>query len=125
MERDGDRRDGQRFEVRQEVRYRATIGRREVSGSGYTLNMSSSGILFSGNQPLCANAWVTVEVSWPVLLDQRKPIKLVTRGRVVRAAGDLIAVRIREWEFRTASVPGGSEPPQDLPAGKHASGATA
>jgi len=120
MERDGDRRDGQRFEVRQEVRYRATIGRREVSGSGYTLNMSSSGILFSGN-----HAWVTVEVSWPVLLDQRKPIKLVTRGRVVRAAGDLIAVRIREWEFRTASVPGGSEPPQDLPAGKHASGATA
>ncbi|MCL6544769.1 MAG: PilZ domain-containing protein [Bryobacteraceae bacterium] len=104
MDRDGDRRSGQRFEIRQEVRYRAAVGRREINGCGHTLNISSSGILFAGDQPLPQNAWVTAEIGWPVLLDQRKPIKLVTHGKVVRVQRGLIAVQIRDWEFRTAST---------------------
>lgn len=121
MEWDGDRRDGRRFEMQQQVRYCAAIGRRKVQGSGHTLNMSSSGILFSGDKPLPENAWVTVEVSWPVLLDRRTPIKLVTRGRVVRVEKGCMAVRIREWEFRTAAASNTCEPPSAPHGGDYAS----
>lgn len=108
MERDGDRREGRRFPIRQSVVYRAAIGRRVVEGCGHTINMSSSGILFAVDHPLPKDAWVTVEVSWPMLLDKRKPIKLVTHGKVVRSVDGVVAVRIRDYEFRTVSGPAAS-----------------
>ncbi|MGQ9636135.1 MAG: hypothetical protein ACUVXB_18090, partial [Bryobacteraceae bacterium] len=79
----------------------------------------------SGDKPLPENTWVTVEVSWPVLLDRNKPIKLVTRGRVVRIDNGQIAVRIRQWEFRTAAPSTAYDPPCDPPGGDQASEATA
>jgi hypothetical protein len=112
MRRDEDRREGQRFPIQQGVRYQAAIGRQMVAGCGLTVNISSSGVLFSGDCPLPKGVWVTVEINWPARLDNRKPIKLVTRGKVVRSWDDLIAVHIRDWEFRTVSSHG-TPPPGD------------
>lgn len=108
MERDAERREGQRFPIQQRVVYRAAIGKKILAGCGETINMSSSGILFTLDHPLPKDIWVTIEVSWPVLLDNRKPIKLVTHGKVVRSLDGVVAVRIRDWEFRTVSSPGAS-----------------
>jgi hypothetical protein len=63
--------------------------------------MSSHGVLFTTDQPLPAGSPLTLEVQWPVLLDNAKALKLVTRGRVVRCEGLRAAVEFNDWEFHT------------------------
>jgi hypothetical protein len=40
-------------------------------------------------------------VSWPVLLNQSCPLKLVASGRVVRSDQNCTAIRMDRYEFRT------------------------
>lgn len=67
--------------------------------------MSRRGVLFISDQSLPEGEPVTVEVGWPVLLDDAVPLKLVTRGRVVWCGNSHTAVRFDEWEFRTRVLP--------------------
>jgi hypothetical protein len=63
--------------------------------------MSSNGVLFTSDQPLPSGKPVVLEISWPVLLDESRPLKLVTRGRIIRCDSVMAAIRIEGWEFRT------------------------
>jgi hypothetical protein len=47
-------------------------------------------------------------ISWPVLLHDTAPLKLVVAGRVVRWDGTCVAVRVTQYEFRTAGRMAGS-----------------
>lgn len=98
-----ERRAHRRYPFQSDVHFRLCRGLSTLDGYGRTMNMSSSGILFSSSQRLPRGTWVTLEVGWPVLLDHRKPIKLVTHGKVVRCEDSLIAVRIRNWDFKTCN----------------------
>jgi hypothetical protein len=40
-------------------------------------------------------------VSWPALLDNVLPLKLIARGRLVRADGTQAAMTIEKYEFKT------------------------
>ena len=71
------------------------------TGAGRTLNLSSKGIAFQSTEMLKPGAYVEVSVSWPVLLNQSCPMKLVVSGRVVRSNGDSIAICMDRYEFRT------------------------
>ena len=99
-----DRRAAVRFPIEQDVRYKIFKGRAVQVGYGKTVNVSSNGILFTTEQPLSGNERVEVAVNWPAFLDNKCPLKLVTRGRVVRVDEHRAAVAIEHYEFRTQGI---------------------
>jgi hypothetical protein len=97
-----ERRTSDRFPIEREIRYRV-INRRQGSenGGGTTVNMSSSGVLFSSELPLLPGKRVEMAISWPAQLDNRCALKLMARGRIVRCDQGRVAVEIQQYEFRT------------------------
>ena len=85
-----------------------------MSGTGTTLNFSSSGIQFTTESQLPVGRNIEFSVNWPVELDGACALKFVARGVVVRSAVDYAAVRIYNHEFRTrrkAGLPEEAAPP--------------
>lgn len=102
-----ERRTSNRFPIEREVYYRVLNKRSQnESGSGITRNMSSSGILFTTEHTLLPGKRVEVAISWPAQLDDKCPLKLIARGRVVRSEPGLAAVEIQQYEFRTMGAHG-------------------
>jgi hypothetical protein len=97
-----DRRGNDRFPIVRELRYKVVSGRGQSSwGTGKTLDISSSGILFAAETPLPPGKRVEVAISWPAQLNGRCALKLVARGRVTRCRGNEVAVEMDKYEFRT------------------------
>jgi hypothetical protein len=99
-----DRRHSDRFPIEREVRYRVLNKRSsEEIGDGKTLNISSSGVLFTTDHMLLPGRRMELAISWPAQLNNKTPLKLVARGRVVRFEGGRAAMEIQQYEFRTQS----------------------
>src|SRR5207302_5836989 len=80
-----DRRHSDRFPIEREVRYRVMNKRSgEESGDGKTVNISSSGVLFTSGHILLPGRRLELSISWPAQLNDKCALKLVARGRVVR-----------------------------------------
>ncbi len=79
-------------------------GGKEILGTGRTLNMSSGGVLFTATSPVAPGRNVEISISWPAQLNARCGLRLLARGVVVRCEGGKVAVRIRQYEFRTEST---------------------
>jgi len=104
---DADRRRSDRFAIEREIRYRALNKRGgEEAGEGKTVNMSSSGVLFTAPQILRPGRRIELAISWPAQLNNKCALKLVARGRIVRFENGLAAMEIQQYEFRTQSTPG-------------------
>jgi hypothetical protein len=73
-------------------------------GSGKSLDLSSKGIAFAPAEPLKIGSYLELSVSWPVLLNQSCPLKLVVSGRVVRSDARGTAMRLDRYEFRTQGI---------------------
>lgn len=100
-----ERRSADRFPIEQEIRYRAVTRRQpDPTGFGKTINMSSSGILFETKEDLTPGKQLEVSVAWPAQLNNRTPLKLVARGRVVRVDDRRAALEIQHYEFRTKAT---------------------
>jgi c-di-GMP-binding flagellar brake protein YcgR len=97
-----DRRSSGRMSIEQEVRYRV-LNKKEgdVEAQGKTINISSSGVLFTTEHMLLPGRRVELSINWPAQLDNKCALKLVARGRVVRFEGGLAAIEIMQHEFRT------------------------
>ena len=104
-ERVDERRASDRFPIDREIRYKV-LGKRggEESGIGKTINMSSSGVLFTADQLLLPGRRVEVSISWPAQLNSQCGLRLVARGRIVRYEGGKAALEIQQYEFRTQGV---------------------
>jgi hypothetical protein len=99
-----ERRRTSRFPVREDVRYRVVQSKsQQVSGAGTTLNMGSSGILFTTQDRLPLGRMVELSVNWPARLDGTCALQFVATGRVVRSEPNRAAVRIERYEFKTRS----------------------
>lgn len=99
-----DRRHSDRFPIERDVRFRVLNKRGgEETGGGKTLNISSSGVLFTSEQMLLPGRRLELSISWPVQLNDLVPLKLVARGRVVRFEQGVAALEIQQYEFRTQS----------------------
>ena len=109
METEAERRLTRRYPVAQEVLYSARNARTGLAGTGTTVNMSSRGVLFTTENPLPVGSSLTLEVKWPVLLDNVKALKLVTRGKVVWCDDSHAAVEFNDWEFHTRRGPQSAE----------------
>ena len=104
---ESDRRRSDRFAIEREIRYRALNKRGgEEAGEGKTVNMSSSGVLFTSAQILRPGRRIELAISWPAQLNNKCALKLVARGRIVRFESGLAAMEIQQYEFRTLSTPG-------------------
>ncbi len=97
-----ERRLKRRFHIEQEVRYKMLYGQRIAeTGTGKTLNISSSGVWFTTENMLTTGMPVEVSMNWPVLLNDSCPMKLMIYGCVVRSNEKGAAVAIERYEFRT------------------------
>jgi hypothetical protein len=100
--KDKDRRGKFRFPMEREVRYKVLKdGATLESGHGKTIDIGSGGVLFHVEHDLTADAFIQLSVSWPVLLDDSCPMRLVIFGRILRSSGRQCACSIDKYEFRT------------------------
>lgn len=99
-----ERRGSARREIERGVQYRILSRKEgEIDSAGKTLNISSSGVLFTTVETLLPGRRVELAIDWPAQLDNKCALKLVARGRVVRHEGDRAALEILQHEFRTRS----------------------
>lgn len=99
-----DRRASQRLPIEQEVHYRVhSRNAAGITACGQTVNISSSGVLFSTEQALLPGRSVELNITWPAQLDKKCALKLVAQCRVVRCQDGRAAVEIVQHEFRTRS----------------------
>jgi len=97
-----ERRNKRRFQIEQEVRYKMLYGQRIAeTGNGKTINISSGGVWFTTESMLTAGMPVELSMTWPILLNETCPMKLMIYGCVVRSNEKGAAVAIERYEFRT------------------------
>ena len=93
------------------MRYRVLSKRsNDEAGDGRTINISSSGVLFTSQHILLPGRRMELSISWPAQLNNKCALKLVARGRVVRFEHGRAAIEIQQYEFRTQSLPAAGSP---------------
>ena len=109
-----ERRASTRFPLAMDVGY-ALMGCRgqRKTGSGQTIDVSSSGLSFTADRPLLSGQKLKVAIDWPVLLDGGVRLQLVMSGVVVRTSGTATALQIHWHEFRTRRVGPKAAPPEE------------
>jgi hypothetical protein len=99
-----DRRNKHRFAMQREIRYKtAEDGVVVAAGNGQTVNIGSGGVAFVADNSMQTGSFVELSISWPVLLDESCPMRLIVFGRVLRATGKKAVCSIDKYEFRTQS----------------------
>jgi hypothetical protein len=97
-----ERRKKRRFPMNRELRYKVLEDDRIVqSGIGATLDMASGGVAFLSEDNIPLGAFIELSISWPALLENTCPMRLIVFGRVQRTAGNKTACTIEKYEFRT------------------------
>jgi hypothetical protein len=97
-----ERRKKARFPINRELRYKVLEDDTIVEvGVGTTLDMASGGIAFHTDNRLVVGSFIELSISWPVLLDDSCPMRLIVFGRVVRSCGRQTACTVDKYEFRT------------------------
>jgi len=108
-----ERRIKRRFQIEQDVRYKMLYGQRIAeTGAGKTMNISSGGVWFTTENMLTTGMPVELSMSWPVLLNDSCPMKLMIYGCVVRSNEKGAAVAIERYEFRTQGARSFQQPAQ-------------
>ena len=101
----GERRGDRRYTLQLDLKWKLVRRRRVLdTGTGHTLDLSSSGILLDAGRHLPESLNLELSVSWPVLLHNVAPLQLSVSGRIVRSAGNLVAIQMFQHEFRTAGL---------------------
>jgi hypothetical protein len=99
-----ERRAKKRFRIERPVRYRSLYGAAIGQvGNGRAMDLSSNGIWMEAENELRVGDPLELLIDWPAQLNGLVPLQLVTAGCVVRVAGNLCAVSVERYEFRTRS----------------------
>jgi hypothetical protein len=99
-----ERRRSERFSIEREVRFRLFKQRKtHAAWNGKTINISSSGVLFTSDAVPRLGENLELSISWPVRLDNKSPLKLVVRGNVVRVEPGRAAMKVQHHEFHIQS----------------------
>jgi hypothetical protein len=104
FDRSMDRRNKLRFPFNREMRYKLLENDSIIAaGEGETIDMSSGGVAFRTHKALTAGSLIELSISWPALLYDSCPMRLVVFGRVARREDLVAACTVEKWEFRTGS----------------------
>ncbi len=99
-----DRRAADRFPIEREIRFKILSKKSgDEAGTGKTINISSTGILFTTDKLLIPGRRLELSVAWPAQLNDKCSLKLWACGRVVRFEQGRAAVEIQKHEFRTSA----------------------
>jgi hypothetical protein len=97
-----ERRKKARFPINRDLRYKVLEGDTVLElGTGTTLDMASGGMSFITEHSLPVGSFIELSISWPVLLEDSCPMRLIVFGRVVRNANRMTACTVDKYEFRT------------------------
>jgi hypothetical protein len=99
-----ERRRRARFPLVREIRYLTLKRGGDVPRRGETLNISSSGTLFTTEDDLKPGTKVQLSISWPFKLNNAVSVNLVTGATIVRVEGRKAAARFETHEFKLAGV---------------------
>ena len=106
---ENERRSSVRFQLEREIRYKVGGKRHgEECGVGHSINLSSSGVLFTTDRVLFSGCRIELSISWPARLNNKISLKLVARGRLVRFEQGRAAMKIEQHEFHTLAPQAGS-----------------
>lgn len=101
MASETERRAKARFPIELKVLFLSKSRREGLSGSGHTLNISSTGLLIASKSPVPEGARLELTLDWPWLLDGVTPLQLVAESLVVRSNESAFAVAFERHQFRT------------------------
>lgn len=96
-----DRKHGRRdrrFPLRLDLRWRSLATKED--GEGQIINIGSTKILFTAGHEFAVGEKLRLSISWPVKLNCKYPLRLLTVGKVVHRQEDRTAVEIGRHEFR-------------------------
>jgi hypothetical protein len=98
-----NRRGSKRVSIERDVHFRVVKNRsgKEASGFGKTVNMSSSGVMFTTEQTLPSRCRLELDIDWPAKLDDKCALKFVAEGHLVRSEDGLAVIEIQRYELRT------------------------
>jgi len=97
-----ERRARVRFPMHRELRYKLLEGEATIaSGAGATYDMSSGGVAFTSDRLLATGAFIEISISWPVMLEDGCPVRLIVFGKVLRSGLHRSVVTVEKYEFRT------------------------
>jgi hypothetical protein len=84
------------------LKYKAIFPKAEViSGTGSTVLLSSTDIVFRADQPLRRGMDCEISIAWPVLLEPHIRLQLVLKSVITRSEDQVIMSRVSKYEFRT------------------------
>ena len=72
-----------------------------ISGTGSTLLLSSTDIIFNADQPLGSGVQCEISIAWPVLLENVIGLQLVLQSVITTSVGQVVMARVSKYEFRT------------------------
>ena len=72
-----------------------------ISGTGSTVLLSSTDIIFEADQPLGSGVQCEISIAWPVLLESRIPLQLVLQSVITGSECQFVMGRVSKYEFRT------------------------
>lgn len=99
-----DKRAARRYDIVLGVQWTIVNGRPQLDfGTGKTINLSSSGVLFAPDRKIPAGLNIELSIEWPD--GNSQPRQLLVTGRVVRALDERAAVQITHHHFRPAGQP--------------------
>lgn len=102
---DHHRRSHRRYPIYVDLEYKLLDGKQVLkTGTGRTLNLSSSGILFECGDALPVGTTIRMSLNWPAKLNDRVGLTLCVNGRTIRSSGKYTAVEIFSHEFRTRPI---------------------
>ena len=104
-----DQRSHLRFPIVLDLQYKFMDGvQAQHAGLGRTLNISQGGLLFElTNDPLDTtiperDRAIELTIGWQFLLQEICTLKLIVRGRIVRAEPKRLAIKLDQQEFHAA-----------------------
>ena|ERR1019366_4801284 len=93
-----DRRSGTRFPMVLGAHY-TVVGPKQIEGTGWTVNVSSHGVLMVCAHKVRPGASIRVAIEWPIFIGGVCPLKLYIHGTVIRSTQSIVAVRFSTYEF--------------------------
>jgi hypothetical protein len=75
-----------------------------ISGTGSTVSLSSTDIIFEADQPLGSGVQCEISIAWPVLLESRIRLQLVLQSVITRSEYQFVMGGVSKYEFRTVGA---------------------